>query len=402
MKEIHLGRYRHFAIMSATLVLMFGLLSSARATWKTLVDGTAFNSVSAFTAAYNYNYPWGDTHNGSAKMFSTNISFSGGTATIQSIPVSGQGSIHYYSGTFYLKNSVTVDANHPLWDVSCQAEVPTATGTWPAFWMTGVNSWPPESDVMEFKGSSTCWQNTYNGTWQSTGTAVSGAGSSFHTYRVVAVMINSTTVDFHYFIDGKQCATASQTGFVGAPMWVIFDYQMEGSSGTPGPTTTTHTLVKNIVIKYEDVTGVAAGAIANGTYKLTARNSGLVLDVTNTIPTEPSYLEQFGYWGGVNQQWTFTHLGGNVYSMISRYSGRCVDVYGNSTSQGARLDAWDYLGQSNQHWTAAATSGGYYTFTANNSGMVMDVSGGSGSAGAAVIQWPGNGGSNQQWAPQSP
>jgi len=136
MKETHLGRYRRVAILSATLVASLGLLTSARATWKTLVDGTAFNSVSAFTAAYNYNYPWGDTHNGSAKMFSTNISFSGGTANIQSLPVSGQGSIHYYSGTFYLKNSVTVDANHPIWDVSCQAEVPTATGTWPAFWMT--------------------------------------------------------------------------------------------------------------------------------------------------------------------------------------------------------------------------------------------------------------------------
>ncbi|HLP78545.1 MAG TPA: RICIN domain-containing protein, partial [Candidatus Paceibacterota bacterium] len=382
----------------ATVLAGFVLLaaSPAQAVWKTLIDGTSFNSAGAFANAWSYDYPWGNTHNGSARMYSTNFTFSGGVVTIQSVPVSGQGSIHYYSGTFYLKTNVTVDAQHPVWDISVQAQVPTAVGTWPAFWLTGALGWPPESDIMEFKGSSTCWQNTYNGSWASTGTAVSSAGS-WHTYRLVAVMINSTTVDFHYYIDGTLRATHTQTGFVGQPMWVIYDYQMEGSSGSPGPTTRTTTAVRNAVIKYEDVSGIPAGPIANGTYKLISRNSGLALDVTNTIPTQPSYLDQFGYWGGVNQQWTMTHLGNNVYSIISRYSGRCADVYGASTADGARIGAWDYLAQNNQQWTATATSGGYYTLKAVNSGKMMDVSGGSTSPGASIIQWTSNGGNNQQW-----
>ena len=101
----------------------------ALAAWKTLVDGTSLNSAGAFANAWNYNYPWGNSHNGSARMYSTNITFSGGVATLKSVPVSGQGSIHYYSGTFYLKTNVTIDANHPVWDISVQAEVPRALAT---------------------------------------------------------------------------------------------------------------------------------------------------------------------------------------------------------------------------------------------------------------------------------
>lgn len=34
-----------------------------------------------------------------------------------------------------------------------RAKMPRSTSTWPAFWLTGVNSWPPEIDIYEWYGS---------------------------------------------------------------------------------------------------------------------------------------------------------------------------------------------------------------------------------------------------------
>ena len=160
------------------------------ATWQTLVDGTSFNGANAFTNQWSYNYPWGTDHNGSARMNATNVTVSGGVVTLtSSLTNTYEGTsskspnltIRYNSGTFYLKQQITIDAQHPVWDISGQLKVPTQTGTWPAFWITGANSWPPESDFMEFKGSSTCWQNTYNGSWQTSHTNISSAGTEWHT-----------------------------------------------------------------------------------------------------------------------------------------------------------------------------------------------------------------------------
>ena len=74
--------------------------------------------------------------------------------------------IRYHSGTFYLKQQVLINRQYPNWDISGEFKAPTQKGTWPAFWITGANSWPPESDFMEFKGNARCNQNTYDGRWQ--------------------------------------------------------------------------------------------------------------------------------------------------------------------------------------------------------------------------------------------
>jgi len=236
----------------SSMILAGGSIQAAdtQAGWKTLVDGKSLKNTRAFTRSWGYNYPWGDTHNGSAKMSPSNISLSDGVATVQAVPVSDQGKFHYSSETFYLKKWVTIDAARPKWDISIEAKVPTVKGTWPAFWLTGVKGWPPESDIMEFKGDSTVWQNTYNGKWDNTLTNVPTAGD-WHKYRLVAEMTSADTVDFHYYIDNDLKATHTQTGFIGQPLWLLFDYQTEGSSGSPGPTDTTYTYLRNPTILYQ-------------------------------------------------------------------------------------------------------------------------------------------------------
>ncbi len=52
------------------------------AAWETVVDATSFASTANFTAQWNYLYPWGSDHNGTARMRSQNMALSGGVSTI--------------------------------------------------------------------------------------------------------------------------------------------------------------------------------------------------------------------------------------------------------------------------------------------------------------------------------
>jgi|GEM_PF-619171 len=366
------------------------------AIWETLVDGSSFNSISAFQNAWNYNYPWGTDHNGTARMNQTNVTVSGGVLTLtSSLTNSYEGTsskppystIRYNSGTFYLKQQITISSNYPLWDISGQFKVPTQTGTWPALWFTGVNSWPPESDIMEFKGTSGCSQNTYNGSWQAKVTTVSTAGSAWHTYRVVACLENSTNVDFHYYIDGVMESEQTTTTFVGSPCWLIIDYQMEGSSGTPGPAYTTYTYATNIVVSRLNNSGVGSGPVANGAYKLVAVNSGQVVDVGGQATANNSTVDQWPYNAGLNQQWILTHLGASQYSIIGRQSGRALQAAGAAVTNGAQMNIADFSKGAHQIWALAAASAGSYQLINVNSGKTMEVAGDSTNNFAPIDQW---------------
>jgi len=219
--------------------------------WVTVLPTTSFNAYSTY---WNNLYPWGSDHNGSARMRSENIATSGGVLTMTAYPgtVSDKPSIHYFSGTCYAKQQVTVSASWPKWRVSGEFQCPSVKGTWPSFWLNGAIQWPPESDIMEFKGSTTNWTNTYkneNGQWSSVGTVISGP-ANWHTYTAYLTRIGTTNnVSIEYWIDGTKVSTQTGQNFVDQPLNLIIDLQMEGSSGTPGPTGNTVMKARNVTIQ---------------------------------------------------------------------------------------------------------------------------------------------------------
>ncbi|SFD99656.1 Lysophospholipase L1 [Chitinophaga sp. CF118] len=142
--------------------------------------------------------------------------------------------------------------------------------------------------------------------------------------------------------------------------------------------------------------------IADGTYKITNRNSGLVLDAAGQGTVNGTAIQQWSYNGGSNQQWTVKSIGNNQYQIIGLQSGRSLDVTGQSVADGAPIQLYDYQGGNNQKWLITPATGGYYTITAVQSGKVMEVSAQSTALGAAVNQYTSNGGNHQQWIFQVP
>lgn len=212
------------------------------------LDSTTFSSLDKFEKHWNIFYPWGTDHNGSARMYKEQVSLvNDGELKIQADRTEiweGNSSadpwlrIFYHSGAIHYKNHITVTNEKPYWVISGDFKVPTMVGSWPAFWITGAWNWPPEIDIMEFKGNNTNWQNTVTGpnwqntSWQTTKSEITNAGD-WHSYQLIMYKTSDTHIAAELFIDGEKKAT-HVADFVGKPFWLIINMQMEGASGGHG------------------------------------------------------------------------------------------------------------------------------------------------------------------------
>ncbi|MDX8051693.1 family 16 glycosylhydrolase [Lentzea sp. BCCO 10_0798] len=253
-------------IAAGALVIVLTAASTTpanAAAWEEVIGTGSFSGYGALESEWNYRYPWGSDHNGTARMYASSsdhnhVSLSGGVLTVKATRISwdeGNSSadphlpIRYHSGAIHAKEHVVVNDQFPNWEVKGDFQAPSTRGTWPAFWLTGVNSWPPESDILEFKGDNRNWFNTFR-TSSDVSSSIVGVSSpgSWHTYRAWMTKVNGTDVDIHYYLDGKWIAKHTARNFVGKPLWVIINLQMEGSSGSPGPTAETNYRARNVYI----------------------------------------------------------------------------------------------------------------------------------------------------------
>jgi hypothetical protein len=202
----------------------------------TLIPTSCFDTTASLTEYFNYGYPWGDTHNGAAIMKETNAVIStAGTLTLNAT-YTGASDYAYDSGTVYAKQQFTVEAGGGL-DFTADFIATVDQGTWPAFWLNGVNSWPPEIDIAEWKGSGDISFNTFNSSSEVQARDVEyPSPTEFHTVKAELRDENGADVSVNFYLDGTLVTTQYAGSLVGEPLNLIIDLQMEGSSGSPGPT----------------------------------------------------------------------------------------------------------------------------------------------------------------------
>ncbi len=240
----------------------------------TIVPADSFASRAAFDAAWDYNYPWGTDHNGAARMDRNHsvLDLAANTLTITATRVSAGSqkparhgghdiAIHYLAGAVHARRHITIGRGTTV-ELAGEFRAPVARGTWPAFWLTAVDGWPPEVDLAEWKGSGKISFNTFNTSSQVAARDVAYPQSDrFHAIRCVLWDENGRDVGVRFYMDGALVTTQVGRGFTGKAMylwvvlssvscWVvgrvthlcrnrIINLQMEGSSGSPGPDTGT-------------------------------------------------------------------------------------------------------------------------------------------------------------------
>ncbi|KAF4499399.1 pectate lyase C [Fusarium agapanthi] len=189
------------------------------------------------------------THNGGARMDKEHVSVTDGVLTLTAEPRDDQEDpIHYLSGAIHAKSIFTVSAGGG-YDISAEFVAPVDRGTWPAFWLNAASGWPPEIDVAEWKGSGKISFNTFNTSDEVTALDRDYLNpEEWHSVRAELRDENGHDVRVKFFLDGVEQTTQYGRDYIGAGLRLIVNYQTEGSSGSPGPTTPTTFQVRNVEV----------------------------------------------------------------------------------------------------------------------------------------------------------
>ena len=183
------------------------------------------DSFSSLETYWNYLYPWGEDHNGGARMYADHVSVQDGVLVLTAEPVSdepanGDIPINYRSGAIHAKDTFTVKAGGG-YDFSAEFLAPVERGTWPAFWLTGVDSWPPEIDIAEWKGSGDISFNTFNTSSEVTALDVAYPNpGDWHSVNAEIRAVDDSAISVEFYLDGTLTARQYGANFVDAPLWL--------------------------------------------------------------------------------------------------------------------------------------------------------------------------------------
>ncbi|KAK8055696.1 glycoside hydrolase family 16 protein [Apiospora rasikravindrae] len=249
---------------------------AAAAAGKTVIPKDSFGT--AFDTHWSHNYPWGTDHNGGARMnplqdlhgqqrpdpdrlarLRRAPRHQRRPAVPRALPVGHrlrEAAAHRQAGGGY--------------DLEAEFKAPVAKGTWPAFWLTAVKGWPPEIDVAEWKGSGKISFNTFNTSSQVAAHDVTyPSPENWHKIRAQIRTASATDVWVKFFMDDGEITTQYGKNYVNSAFYLvsrldspassaassstnsssqIIDLQMEGSSGSPGPSAGTTFQIRNVQV----------------------------------------------------------------------------------------------------------------------------------------------------------
>jgi beta-glucanase (GH16 family) len=224
------------------LIISFDFSNQA---FETIISDS-LKDYNTFEKYWNYLYPWNSDHNGSARMYGSSTDHSQIYLKDRQIILKAtritksEGKsikypnlkINYHSGAIHAKHKILINDQYPDYEIKGEFKAPIAPGTWPAFWLTGANTWPPEIDILEFKGNNVNWFNTFR-TKSDIDTCKTTLDNGWHKYRIWMTKVSKTDVEIYFSIDEKHKAK-HRGNFVGKPFNLIMNLQMEGGSpGTP-------------------------------------------------------------------------------------------------------------------------------------------------------------------------
>ncbi|MBN2167030.1 MAG: RICIN domain-containing protein [Marinilabiliaceae bacterium] len=138
--------------------------------------------------------------------------------------------------------------------------------------------------------------------------------------------------------------------------------------------------------------------ITDGTYTLTNRNSGKVLDVTNCSSSDGANIQQWANLNNACQQWKITRKSNGYYKLQNVNSSKMLDVVNCGTDEATNVDQWTDFDNICQEWYFVYVGDGYYRIVNNNNLKNLEVAYASVDNGANVQMYSNNGNTCQQWA----
>ena len=160
------------------------------------------------------------------------VSNADGTLSIVAKPSTNSEIFGYHYTSGLITTQPTFSQTYGYFEM--RADVPSAAGAWPAFWLLPKDgSWPPELDVMEVLSKDP------NGSWATAHSGVGGVHTSsgiasftpdtvdgMHTYGVLW-----TASDLTWYIDGVQVFHTATPADMNKPMFMLANMALGGWAG---------------------------------------------------------------------------------------------------------------------------------------------------------------------------
>lgn len=162
-------------------------------------------------------------------------------------------------------------------------------------------------------------------------------------------------------------------------------YLGEGMAAPPTP---------NIYTPGANNTELVSGAV----YTITARHSGLKLDVLSaSTANNAAVIQAAASSTAASQQWVVTATNNGFYKLTAVHSSKNVDITGASTANGIGVIQYNPSTANNQQFAIVPVGGGYYQLRPRHSGKCIEIPGASTTAGTSAQQNDCSGATNQQF-----
>jgi len=207
----------------------------------------------------------------------------------------------------------------------------------------------------------------------------SSGATSYNVYRGTAAGGESSTA----IATGVTTLSFTNTGLTNGTTYYykVKAVNSSGSSGYSNEASATPTAAVNLV--------------ANGTYTIVNRMSGLAIDDPAWSGATGVQMEQYTINGQTNQKWVLTNLGSNYVKLTNAFNGLALSV--GSNSNGAAVVQNTYTGANTQIWQIQSAGSGYYALINKSSGLALDNPGGSTASGTLLDQFTYGGGWPDHW-----
>jgi hypothetical protein len=131
-------------------------------------------------------------------------------------------------------------------------------------------------------------------------------------------------------------------------------------------------------------------------YFLTAKHSGLNLDVPGGQSLDGLGLQQYTPNSTLAQQFVLEAVGANTWKIVNQATGKALEVSDGTLTLGAQVQQWAKADIPWQTWRLREKNGDYIIKNVHT-GLVLDVFENNLESGAKVIQWFEHGEVNQLW-----
>ena len=232
-------------VLGGTFLFVRSVQASPPGSGWGLIFADEFGGTTLDSMKWNYNYPWGATHNHDAYMLPQNVTLSNGILTESAYNQS-------YGGKPYTSGAINSNGkfNYKYGYYEANLKTSSTQGAWPAFWML-QDGWPPEIDIMEVPinpsatpTSLTKWNNNVALHYSTSGGNASH-GSYYYTGGDTSAAFHTYGVDWQadhmtFYCDGVQKYSTTDTTAISqcSAMYMILNLAIGGWPGDPLPDAT--------------------------------------------------------------------------------------------------------------------------------------------------------------------